>query len=601
MNEALPKDRQRTVTLSRYAKVLRVVPDAEVAEGIAKQLDGLDIAVPFNVVTPSLREELIKRGVKIGEPEKGNAGKASRAAYDEWKGDEVRFSKDIEKDAHPTLLQTSNDVQAVQRDKHLSGTKVEINSENKEEISKNLSSLAEKVSTSQLPAEEFLAELRKSMKTESEDHSGYNTQIVDGEQLTLRISDHHANAKYAKQNREFKVVSVVIKTSYSKNRFRPHKEVELVEYTFDADKLTHDNEKSIVAGIHQWLETGRCDIKGAIKIRRSPREDAAYMDAVEKGDSKSVVSMLRKAAKAAMPNTKAVDKRGIPIVFYHGTRSYVTKPFTVFKPEEYGVFTSKDKDTAGWFADNYHVTPLGEVKNPFTMDDNSTYEDVLRFYKDMFDEQNAKVVRYGDNYGLEINGSYTPLGRTEAEVKKGLIDEIDDAIRNADLEKKNQWLGTNSRPLYRVFLNMENPLVVDAKGADYAYIEYEGKEWTAEELGKYAKENGYDGLIIKNNKETTSSGSRGNSDTYMVFSPNQIKSADPVTYDNDGKVIPLSERFNKKKDDIRFRLSEESEEKRREYAERQWARAHNLAHNTIKKLGISDNVTVVEQRQLAIT
>ena len=33
-----------------------------------------------------------------------------------------------EKDAHPTWLQTSNDVQAVQRNEHLQGTKVEINS-----------------------------------------------------------------------------------------------------------------------------------------------------------------------------------------------------------------------------------------------------------------------------------------------------------------------------------------------------------------------------------------------------------------------------------------------------------------------------------------
>lgn len=35
--------------------------------------------------------------------------------------------------------------------------------------------------------------------------------------------------------------------------------------------------------------------------------------------------------------------------------------------------------------------------------------------------------------------------------------------------------------------------------------------------------------------------------------PNQIKSADPVTYDDNGNVIPLSERFNKNNNDIRFR------------------------------------------------
>jgi hypothetical protein len=37
----------------------------------------------------------------------------------------------------------------------------------------------------------------------------------------------------------------------------------------------------------------------------------------------------------------------------------------------------------------------------------------------------------------------------------------------------------------------------------------------------------------------------------VVKSPNQIKSADPVTYDDQGNPIPLSQRFNEKSDDIR--------------------------------------------------
>lgn len=40
----------------------------------------------------------------------------------------------------------------------------------------------------------------------------------------------------------------------------------------------------------------------------------------------------------------------------------------------------------------------------------------------------------------------------------------------------------------------------------------------------------------------------------MIKSAEQIKSADPVVYDNDGNVIPLSERFNEKKTDIRYSL-----------------------------------------------
>jgi len=42
-----------------------------------------------------------------------------------------------------------------------------------------------------------------------------------------------------------------------------------------------------------------------------------------------------------------------------------------------------------------------------------------------------------------------------------------------------------------------------------------------------------------------------------VFSPSQIKSADPVTYDDAGNPIPLSERFNEKSSDIRFSIGDE--------------------------------------------
>ena len=57
----------------------------------------------------------------------------------ELEGQPMFMKRETKKDAHPTRLQTSYDVQAVQRDAHLSGTKVEINSENREEINKNLS------------------------------------------------------------------------------------------------------------------------------------------------------------------------------------------------------------------------------------------------------------------------------------------------------------------------------------------------------------------------------------------------------------------------------------------------------------------------------
>lgn len=59
------KDSKRKVYLSRYLKVVEIMDDSEVARLYKETLGDSDIAVPFNVVTPSLRSELEKIGVKI--------------------------------------------------------------------------------------------------------------------------------------------------------------------------------------------------------------------------------------------------------------------------------------------------------------------------------------------------------------------------------------------------------------------------------------------------------------------------------------------------------------------------------------------------------
>ena len=63
---------------------------------------------------------------------------------------------------------------------------------------------------------------------------------------------------------------------------------------------------------------------------------------------------------------------------------------------------------------------------------------------------------------------------------------------------------------------------------------------------------GYDGVARTEN---------GKIYEYMVFDPEQIKLADAVTYDDAGNAIPLSERFNMGKKDIRYSLDTEQLEK----------------------------------------
>lgn len=69
----------------------------------------------------------------------------------------------------------------------------------------------------------------------------------------------------------------------------------------------------------------------------------------------------------------------------------------------------------------------------------------------------------------------------------------------------------------------------------------------------------YDAVIAKNIREGAGSGGIIATDVVLKDGGKQMKSADPVTYDDNGNVIPLSERFKNDNPDIRFSLSEDSE------------------------------------------
>ena len=91
------------------------------------------------------------------------------------------------------------------------------------------------------------------------------------------------------------------------------------------------------------------------------------------------------------------------------------------------------------------------------------------------------------------------------------------------------------------FLNIENP----ASNGDYYIDSSKNNAGRAERIR--LQNEGYDGVIREYD---------GVVDEYIAFSPNQIKSAEPVTYDDNGNVIPLSERFNPEKEDLRYSIND---------------------------------------------
>ena len=182
-------------------------------------------------------------------------------------------------------------------------------------------------------------------------------------------------------------------------------------------------------------------------VRRvTPEEDAAYMDAVRRGDTETAQRMVREAAKRAMPNTQVVGEDGLPRIVYHATD-----------------------------------------------------EDFTRFDR-------------------------TKLG-TATEANSGNVDmaKIGFWFNDDDLSGK---VATNPAKTKAVFLDLENPARA-----------------TFDELWDGARDEDADGYIV----EDTELGGM----SYVALDPAQIKSAEPVTYDDAGRVIPLSERFDPADPDIR--------------------------------------------------
>ena len=118
----------------------------------------------------------------------------------------------------------------------------------------------------------------------------------------------------------------------------------------------------------------------------------------------------------------------------------------------------------------------------------------------------------------------------------------------------------SNKAIYSAFLSIQKPVNTRDSAIDWYYAEDGLKvaQWRRE---------GFDSVYVKDEAGIS----------VAVFNPEQVKSADPVTYDDNGDVIPLSERFNESNKDIRFSLRDNVEETRDLIA------VHNLTEEKLLK------------------
>lgn len=306
---------------------------------------------------------------------------------------------------------------------------------------------------------------------------------------------------------------------------------------------------------------------------------------------------------------EAAKEAGYIGTYYHGSRS----DFTIFKKEVGGKsnsnagigfwFTESEEGAKkwadnSWWGDNeqskVYKTYL-RLNNPKvyeTVDTKAQREELKKGYKNIDKEMTLydsiyyfedgrryHNERYDYDKSKRRSASYTEWEAFKAIVKKYDADHIDyylekipegerqivkqDAEKYLELSKERKALENQITELryydaYELFRTDMYKQI--GMGAEDANIGGTGKyvENKDEMLKKYVdmlKQEGYDGIIIKGTSyDTRFFGDNNNQ--YLVFDSNQAKSAEPVTYDDNGNIIPLSERFNTKNDDIRYSLKD---------------------------------------------
>jgi hypothetical protein len=288
-------------------------------------------------------------------------------------------------------------------------------------------------------------------------------------------------------------------------------------------------------------------------------QDAEYMQAVAEGDMAKAKAMVNEAAKVA----GYTDKK------YHGTG----EDFNVFKhvgtarpkhPESLlGWFFTPDEEVAAAFArqqpqrgNDPLATKWGSVG--FASKNGRVIEAYLKLRNTLPVKSNIKLTGaiYAIQDGENVNQIIADL-QPKQEIKE--LPEGYSVINGTYKSGVQWWAVKASNGKTFAFVRTNEGDAISSAIADINYrnriddrlftlgLRGRNEKRSAKTLAKAADElraalinAGYDSISIANDGE----GRFIAKDTTVVLSPSAIKSADPVTYDESGEVIPLSERFN---------------------------------------------------------
>jgi len=306
--------------------------------------------------------------------------------------------------------------------------------------------------------------------------------------------------------------------------------------------------------------------------------DADYLSAVERGDMETAQGMVDEAAK----------KAGYTVKGYHGSHN----SFTIFDEEKSGLYGGVESRIGFWFgttkkgAENWANETWGtaennpqvydswlKIKNPkIFVTKEADSESIEKITKEIRSAESEYNTLYEELRGLGIFASWTVSEyiRTNGNSVISNLHNIDEntfseAKRIAEKlvscnEKIKQLRATRGELIFTDSYEQFKTEIYKLAGMDAEDANVGGLGRRIEngyEVVKKYRDNlisqGYDGIIIRDTRfDADTLGEGKKNEQIVVFAPNQIKSAEPVTYDDKGNVIPLSQRFNEENEDIRY-------------------------------------------------
>ena len=259
--------------------------------------------------------------------------------------------------------------------------------------------------------------------------------------------------------------------------------------------------------------------------------DADYMTAVEAGDTEKARQMVERAARAA----------GYKLHAYHGTNAEFTK-FDLRKHggkngkgEGYGIYLAANREIAAPYGKNVIDSYTKFNRLAEGREKTLTYGEVKKLVKRSCELDAKRLVDYGEYDSISEALKDTWVSNVVYTYDYSSIERV-----YADVALKLWQENDNDGDIINEIMTLS--------GAHYDYNN--ALRFYETVLTPTTNIDGFH--YIWGNKD----GSGEQNDIYLAFNSEQVKSADPVTYDGDGKVIPLSKRFNANDPDIRYALSE---------------------------------------------